>query len=203
MLIFATCCTVVTIGCQSPPRGDSFGRIPVHTDTEAERGGQGGMMISDLLSASDTVAMALASDIVRLAQEDFDRYRVSVMWGDIENKTGVMPTSDIEMVRRRIKDKLTNSRLFRDNIKFVAGLSQMNRLNDREYGRGSEDLLDEGREGGVRIQRASPEYTFYLNGQAYRIGRGGTNLYYLSFTLVRASDGEEVFSRQYEMKYSR
>ncbi len=193
---------VLAMGCRSRPYGDSGGRVGIHTMTPGERNSNQ-MRIGDLASTSDTVAMSLGRDINRLVDEEFGGYRVMVVCGDIVNKSGTMPTSDFEYVRRRIRTKLGRSGLFRDNINFVESRARMERLNRREFGAGEEDLLQEGRSSGVAIKRISPDYTFYLNGDVYGIRRGGTNAYYITFALHRASDGGEVFSQDYEVKYVR
>lgn len=189
----------LTIGC-SAPKGDNSGRIEVHQTTAAERG-SGQMLISDLASACDKIAAALARDIARIVDQEFGGYRVTVMVGDIRNKTGTMSTSEFEFVRERIKNKLVNSRMVTDNVKFVAGRQRMQALNEREYDEESEDLLQEGEDDGFTVERPNREYAMFLNGDAFGIHRGSTKMFYVQFALHRASDGAEVFNNAYEQKY--
>lgn len=144
--------------------------------------------------------MALASDINRLAEQDWGNLRVTVMFGDVKNATRAMPTTDFEYVRERIKNKLMRSKMFRDNVKFVENRARMEELNQREYGT-TEDPLQSGSPASPGVERTEPKHSYYLNGDAYGVHRGGTHLYYLTFKLNRSSDGEEVFSEDYEVKY--
>lgn len=186
-------------GC-SGPKGDPGGRVEVHETTEAERE-SGQMAGGDLASASDRVAQEFAADINRLAEEDWGNYRVTLILGDIKNKSGGMPTSDFEYVQTRVKNRLMKSRLFRDNVKVVERRKRMESLNKEELG-GDGDLLQEG-DDPAAVSARNPEHTYYLLGDAYGIHRGSTHLYYLTFKLNRAKDGEEVFSQDYEVKYGK
>ena len=202
-LRFIVGCMVVaawTTGC-SAPKGRDSGRVEVHETTPAEQG-RGQMLTSDLAETADGVARALAVDIQRLADEDFGGYRVTVMLGDIVNKTGTMSTTEFEYVRSRIKSKLMQSGLVRDNVKFVERRQRIKDLNRREYGNDDDDdLLQEGSDDRVKVRRDNPEYSFYLNGEAYGIHRGSTKLFFVTFELQRAIDGEIVFNESYERKY--
>lgn len=192
----------LAVGCGAP-KGKSSGRVPVHETTRAERKSSG-MVISDLASASDQVAQSLIRDINRMVEEDFadPNVRAWVVFGNITNKSGTMPTSDFEMVRARIKDKLGQSRMWRNNIKYVRSRQQVEALNRREYGSGEEDLMQEGRP--TRgVERPDPVHMYYLDGEAYGVFRGTTEFYYVTFSMFRASDGEEIFSQEYEVKYDK
>lgn len=191
---------LLAAGCA--PTGSSSGRIDSRTTTKAERE-SGKMYTADLDSAADEVAQALVLDLNRLAEEDFGDYRATVIFGDILNKTGTMSTNEFELVRSRIRSKLMGSRDVRNNLRFVEKSRRVQDLNEREYGGGEEDLLGEGRRAGNAPERTPKDYTFYLNGDANAIHRGSTKKYYLEFQLSRASDGELVFLKSYEMKYGK
>ncbi len=187
-------------GCSAPP-GRGHGRVPVSETTPAEAHSPQ-MLTADLAAASDRVARALAADINRLVAEDWGGYRVTIVFGDIANRSGTMPTSDFEYVRERIKNKLMHSQLVRDNVKFTAGRPRITQLNRREYGVAADPLQQGGGEI-VPYESGNPAYTFYLNGNVYGVHRQNTHLYYVTFKLHRAVDGEEVFSQDYEVKYRR
>ena len=72
----------------------------------------------------------------------------------------------------------------------------MESLHRREYG----DQDGKDKQGVARPDR---ENLYYLNGEAYGVKRGTTEAYYITFGLVRDVDGEEIFSQQYEVKYSK
>ncbi len=192
------CLLLIAGGCA--PTGDSGGRVPVSEMTKGERRSDQ-MRTADLAEASDEVVMNLAADLSRLADEDFRGYRITVMLGDIVNKSGTMSTTDFEYVRNRIKSKLMQSDMVRDNIKFVEKRARIENLNRQEYGDQKEDILQEGKGGGVGVERTDPHYAFYLNGETYGVHRGETHLFSVTFELQRASDGEIVFNKHYEVKY--
>ncbi len=186
-------CTLAS--CQSPPRGDTGGRVPIGTTTSGEAG-SGLMRTDDLIEASDEISRALASDISRVTERDFAGQRVTVTFGDIANKTSKMPTTDFEFLRDRIKTRVLGSDLAREDLRFVENRARREQLRDREQTSGGY------MSGGPRQQPAIDEGTFvFLNGDMYSVDRPGTRLYYLKFELMRASDGETVFSKDYEVKY--
>lgn len=182
-------------GCKSPPQGQTGGRVPVGTTTSGEAG-SGLMRTSDMVEASDRIAESLATDIKRVVERDFGGQRVTVTFGDIVNKTSKMPTSDFEFLRDRIKTRVLNSDLAREDLRFVESRARREQLREREQTSGG--YMD----GGPRRQPSIDEQAFiFLNGDMYSVDRPGTRLYYLKFELMRASDGETVFSRDYEVKY--
>ena len=201
LALFVASLTFAFAGCRTPT-GDSGGRVPVHVVTPPERNARG-MTVPDIASASDRIAQELMRDLNRIVGEELHdpALRAWVVFGSIDNKSRTMPRSDFEYLRERIKDKLQKSRDWRDNIKFVASRAKVEELNRREFPE-QEDLLqtDSGQDG---VERPGREHFYYLNGSAYGILRGSTEAYYVSFNLTRASDGEEIFSSDYEVKYAK
>lgn len=195
VLLFAP---ILTTGCKSPSEGNSGGRVAVSETTRAEkRSAQ--PRTADLIEASDQVAMQLAADLDGLAREDFGGYRVTLILGDILNKSGTAPVEDFEVIQQRVKDKLLESRVFRENVKVVENRGRLERLNAEEIGDApDDDLLQQAPEASATDR--NPAYTFYLLGDAYGVHRDSTHLYYITFKLVRA-DREVVFSKRYEVKY--
>lgn len=189
------------VGCGAP-KGDPGGRVEVHRTTRAERHAPG-MTVPDLASASDQVAQDLARDLDRAVAEELrdPEKRAWVVFGAIDNNSRTMPHSDFEYLRERVKDKLQESSHWRDNIKFVASRATVEELNRREFPE-REDLLQT-EPGGDEVGRPERKHFYYLNGSAYGILRGSTEHYYVSFKLTRASDGAEIFSSSYEVKYAK
>ena len=182
-------------GCQGPPKGQTGGRVPVGTTTQGEAG-SGLMRTDDLIEASDSISRALVADIGRVTQRDFAGQRVTVTFGDIANKTSKMSTTDFEFLRDRIKTRVLGSDLAREDLRFVESRARREQLREREQTSGGY------MNGGPRTQPSIDEGTFvFLNGDMYSVDRPGTRLYYLKFELMRASDGQTVFSRDYEVKY--
>ncbi len=183
------------------PEGESHGRVAPGTVTKAEERATG-PHVRDMQEASDDVAQALIADLNRVLSEEVTdpSVRMWVVFGDIQNKSRV-PTSDFEMIRERIKDKLQKSRDWRNNVKYVVSRKRVEELNRQELGTDRDDLLDEGE--GQGVKRPSAEHMYYLNGNTFGVYRGSTEFYYLSFNLTRASDAAEIFSQEYEAGYDK
>ena len=94
-------------GCQ-PPQGDSGGRVDVTRTTPAERN-DARVNTASLFVFSDEVAEQLTADLSSVPELN-GKFRVAVVFGDIVNKTGIVPTSDFEAFRTRIRGKLMQSR---------------------------------------------------------------------------------------------
>lgn len=196
----ALCSVALMSACETAPRGDTGGRVPVGSTTSGEAS-TGLMRTADLATASDDVALALAQDIDRISSEDFQNRRITVVFGDIMNKTSKMPTTDFEYVRDRIKSKLMDSRVVRNNVKFVENRSRRESLRQRELGQSGDQKI--GHTSELPQPTINEEFFVFLNGNMYSVDRPDTRLYYLKFELMRSSDGETVFSNDYEVKYER
>jgi len=185
-----------TAGCRShPPAGTSAGRVPIGTSTPGEAS-SGLMRSDDLIEASEQVATALSEDVSEMALRDFGGKLITVTFGDLVNKTSRMPTTDFEFLRDRIKSRLMDSRFVRANIRFVENRARREALRNRELGQYA------GRAAGAGAGSTPDIETFaFLNGNMYSVDRPGTRLYYLKFELMRADDGQTVFSKDYEVKY--
>ncbi len=183
--------------CQTPPQGTHSGRLSSTTTTPGEANSRN-ITSTSLVEASDKISQALAADIQRISSEVGGQFRVTVVFGDLDNKTqGVTNTADFEFLRDRIKSKLAQSGMFRENVAFVLNRAKLADLNRREMGAAAPELTPAGQ---TATSQLNPNYTLYLNGYMYGVFREGTNLYYLKFELDRASNGETVFSNDYEVK---
>ncbi|MBL8747045.1 MAG: hypothetical protein JNK58_11910 [Phycisphaerae bacterium] len=186
--------------CQEAPRGDSGGRVSVGSTTPGEAN-SGLMRTADLVTASDDVALALAQDVDQMVTQDFTGQRVTIVFGDLMNKTSKMSTTDFEFVRDRIKSKLMDSRIVRDNARFVENRSRRESLRQRELGQTGDQKI--GHTSDLSQPAVNEEFFLFLNGNMYSVDRPDTRLYYLKFELMRSSTGETVFSKDYEVKYGR
>ncbi len=185
-------------GCETAPRGDSGGRVSVGSTTPGEAS-SGLVRSADLVTASEEVAEALAQDVDRLTNEDFQGKRITVVFGDIVNKTSKMPTTDFEFLRDRIKSRLMDSRLVRNNAKFVENRSRRESLRQRELGQTGDQKV--GHTSDLPQPSVNEDFFVFLNGNMYSVDRPGTRLYYMKFELMKSADGETVFSKDYEVKY--
>ncbi len=189
---------LVAQGCQTqPPYGNRAGRVEVSDATPPEAA-DSRPMVSDFISFSDQLAQRLMQDLEytdQLAPAYSDR--TTILYGDIKNETGMVSTNDFEVVRERMKNRLKQSRTFNQKFRFLTSRQRLEELQRTELG---DDLFKTDSAGRVQNPRIHPEDTLLLNGTMYRIGRGGTSYYLMTFELVRFSDGEIVWVNDYEIK---
>ncbi len=196
------CGVVVLAGC-SPPKGENNGRVEITDTTPAERGSSQ-VQLTAQTEFSDQVAQQLAADLSNVPELN-KGYRSTVVFGDIVNKTGVVPTTEFEAFRMRIRSKLMQSQMVLKNIRFVENRARLDSLRQRELG-GSGDVLQEG-SAGSGTTPLNPQYTYFLNGEMYRASRGTrdeVNMYLMSYNLTNAQTGELVWTNSpYEVKQVR
>lgn len=185
--------------CASPPQGSSGGRIDPYTTTPAEAGSRL-PSTTELGEFSDQVTQQLIGDLAQVPE--FNEFRGTIIFGDFENKTGIVPTTDFEAIRTKIRTQLMSTSVAKDRFRFVENRRRYEDLRKRELG--SSDVVTEDRSQtapGTRV--TNDAHTYMLNGDMYRVARGGetVNAYYMSFNLMRLSDAELVWeSRQYTSK---
>jgi hypothetical protein len=196
----AASCMLLLPAC-SPPKGEPTGRAPSTDTTPAERR-SAQVSITGLTEQSDLVAEQLMADLNTIPELN-GSYRSTVVFGDIMNKTGIVPTSDFEAFRTKIRGRLLQSQALRAKVRFVESRAKVEELRRRE-GAGGTDLLQQGTSGGV--QPLNDQYTYFLNGEMYRVERGNSsvNLYSMSYNLTSMSTGEIIWtSPSYEIKQVR
>ncbi len=185
-------CAGVLNGCVSD-RGNSGGRIDISATTEAELD-SAKVLPTSLVEFSDQASRRIVQDLVVLPRIRDDAGRVTVILGDINNKTGIVSSTEFELVTARLRNNLINSGVARGTLRFVERRARMQDLAARE-GVASEQVLAD-----------PPDYdpgtTYALNGDFYRIGRGETNQYYMEVQLVHFASNEIVFSDRYDAKHS-
>jgi hypothetical protein len=155
-----------------------------------------------LFEFSDKVAQQLSADLKAVPALNQD-YRQTIVFGNLTNKTGVVPTTDFEAFRTRIRGSLMQSQNVLRNVRFVDNKKNVDANIRRETGT-STDLLGEGR----RQERAEldPATTYFLDGEMYRVDRGqsSVNLYMLSYQLINMQSGEVIWQNApYEVKQVR
>mgnify|MGYP000998735308 CR=1 FL=1 len=197
-LVLATGLAAALSGCAAPPQGEPTGRADVYDTTPAERADRQ-ILPSALAENSDQVAEQLAADLSSIPE--LSQYRCTVVFGDLANKTGIVPTTDFEAFRQRTRQKLMQSRLVNNNIRFIENRARFESLQTKE------NIGSGGTDSDAARNVRNPEYTFFLNGSMYRVSRGANesvNLYEIAWELMRASDGSLVWSSApYEIKQIR
>lgn len=192
-------------GCEAiPPAGSRGGRVEV-TDTTAAEQNSRQVLPTALIEFSDQVTQQLVEDMRQIPELN-GPYRATIVFGDINNKTGIVNTADFEGFRNRVRQKLMQSRTVLTNVRFVENRARMEALRAREGG-GGQDLLQQGTGSAAAGDPLNPQYTFFLNGDMYRITRGAqedVNLYQLSFNLTNMQSGELIWTNSpYEIKQVR
>jgi len=191
--VFAAAAAMNLVGCQPPPRGKDPGRVEVTNTTPADRADPQ-VQLTAQHEFSDQVAQQLVADLQKVPQLN-GQYRATVVFGDIVNKTTIVPTSDFEAFRTRIRAKLMQSQYVLKNIRFVENKARVDDLIHKEGG-------DGGRAG------LNPQYTFFLNGEMYRSERNENrqqvNEYNMTYNLVSMDSGEIIWSSSpYDVKQVR
>lgn len=177
-------------GCASnnPPRGTPSGRVGVGHSTPAEAG-DGRVLPADYMDFAGQLASALVADLPTVPAFN-QGVRSTIVYGDIMNKTGNISSAEFELVREKMKNHLMQSQSFRQNFRFLISKAQLEELRAMETG-------PVGAAVGDRIDQAS---TYFLNGTMYRVARGDTSLYLMTFQLVSFTTGEIVWTKDYESK---
>lgn len=183
----------VLAGCNAPPRGENTRRVDASETTKAEaRSPQ--VQPAALVEFSDQVSQQLVADMIALPEFNSGQ-RVNVVFGDIVNKTMIVPTMDFEAFRSRIRQKLVNSNVARSRVRWIESRAKMEELRQLELGG------TEGASGSTTP--LNPGMTYFLNGEMYRVDRGdqAVNLYMMSFNLSNAQSREMIWTNTpYEIK---
>ncbi len=187
---------VLTLGaCASPPRGQQNNRVEVSDTTAAERSDPR-VSTAEMGEFEDQVVAQLTEDLRQVPE--LNEYRSTIVFGNLINKTGIVSTTDFEKSRAKIRAKLLQSRYVLQNVRFIESKDKWAAARNREL---DEDVLQE--RGGAPKRNLNEQYTFFLDGEMYRVERGGgaSNLYAMTFQLTRAGDSEIVWSSApYESK---
>jgi hypothetical protein len=185
-------------GCGSPPKGDAGGRIGGDVTTEADRRSSGAN-IPSMLEFSDRVVEQLAQDVSEMPEIRDAPTKVVLVLGDLQNKTAT-PTTDFELLGRRIRANINTSRFFRDRFMIVEDRARAERLRDRvvapERPRASLDDKPKAQGG---VAGYDEEITYTLNGDFIEANRGNRRQYFFNFSLMQLSTGRVVFEKPYDL----
>lgn len=178
-------------GCA--PTGNPGSRVAVSETTPGENP-SAGIPLTSLTEFADQAAAQLVSDLNKIPEiSQYDK-RSTVIMGDINNQTQVVPTNDFTMFRSRLRQFLSNSTRASNQLRFQESRASFDALRQREAPRGvnvtkGEATVDE-------------DHVFLLNGDFYRAARNDTSMYQMSFRLIRFSDGVSVWeSAPYDAKF--
>ncbi|MEZ6318259.1 MAG: hypothetical protein R3B49_05810 [Phycisphaerales bacterium] len=174
-----------------PPRGDSGGRIDPYRSTSVDAG-SGAANTVDLLQFSDKVGQAIAMRIASVDEIAGSPEKVVIEMGDIENKT-YTPTSDFEIMRRRVFTGLVNS----SAVSRLADIVEAPEVMDAQRGRFANDP--------GQTDRYGTRQTYLLQGYFGELTRGGgaQSNYYYEMTLTNLQSRRIIFAEQFDSKQIR
>ena len=179
-------------GCAStppPPRGASGGRVPIEATTPAEHYDPR-ILPADYMAFADEAAQGLIIDLPEIPEFTQAPARPTIIFGDIRNETGIISSSEFELVREKIKNNLLRSRTFNNNFRFLIGRSQLDEMRRREVNTPTNP------------NRFDEQNTYFLSGTMYRVERGGgdVNMYLVTFQLENFDNGQVIWLRDYQSK---
>ncbi|MBL8746423.1 MAG: hypothetical protein JNK58_08720 [Phycisphaerae bacterium] len=129
--------------------------------------------------------------------------KVVIELGWIKNVTNT-PSSDFEMLRRRVTGRLINSEAVRHVAKIMESPEAMDQQAGRFAQAAAPDRLDESTSSeGTATNRYSASDTYLLNGEFREALRGGASTYYLEMTLTNLQTREIVFAQPFDFKQVR
>lgn len=173
------------------PRGNTGGRVDPYRSTDIDAR-SGGANTVDLLQFSDSVGRALAARIANVDEIANSPERVVIEMGDIENKT-YTPTSDFEIVRRRVFASLVNN----GPVSRLADIVEAPEVMDAQRDRFATDH--------ATTDRYGTRTTYLLQGYFGELSRGGgaQSNYYSEMTLTNLQTRRIVFVEQLDTKQVR
>ena len=199
MLTAALAVPFVLVGCSQK----YVGRVPVEETTPGEaRNPQ--QLPTTLTEFSQIVPEDLLNQLPEIPEVSDIDGPVVILMGDVQNKTGMTPTTDYEYVVSGIRSRLINARIARNKLVFVERRARVENQAARERVASAPTERVDGTvvwDGGEYfVPDYSAANTFVLNMDAYRVGRGDTHLYAMEVQLVSFATNRIVFSNRYEMK---
>lgn len=191
---FCLAATLLLPLCVTACQSQQSGRIGINDTTSAETA-SAQVLPAALLEFSDQAPRKLVEDLSQIKAIQDTNGPVTVILGDINNKTEVTSSNDFEVAMQRMRNNLINSSVANSKLQFVEPRARMEALSQREQV-GSPN----GTKGPLPYD---PGKTYTLLGDFYRIHRGNTNLYYMQFQLVSFATNQIVFSNRYDVKQVR
>lgn len=137
---------------------------------------------------AEQLAQDFAQDLTQIKSEQGIEQRVTIAFGDIQNRTGIVSSSEFEIIRNSMRARLIQSPFIRREARFVESRARMNALIRTETGQ-----MDE-------VDRIELANSWVLNMDVLRAGRDRMNLYAVYARLVDFRTGEIVFEREYQSK---
>ncbi|QDU70241.1 hypothetical protein [Mucisphaera calidilacus] len=182
---------ILPLGC-----ADNSGRYGLGETTEGEQKSKQ-IQFTELQEFAEQAATNLLADLAEIPELGKQTHSAPeiegetpkpvIYIGDLVNETDIVSTRDFEILARKITGTLINSRVGREQIRFIEKRARVDAIAATE-----------------NVNRDAPDLdakmTYSLTGNFYRTGRGDTQYYYLDFSLIRLHDAQIVFRDDYESK---
>jgi PBP1b-binding outer membrane lipoprotein LpoB len=176
-------------GCTRRPEGIK-GRVDPRQTTRAEmRSNQ--VLPAALLEFADQMPQTLAQRIATAPQVRDTPGLITIVMGDIANKTDIVSTSEFELMVERMRSNLLASATLRERLRFVESRARLEALARRELGVTPAELPK---------PVYDPATSYAMVADVFRIGRGDTNLYAMHVQLTSFATGAIVFDDRFEVK---
>ena len=177
------------------PRGTTGGRIDPYRTTEGDRA-SGRASMPDLLEFSERTAETLAYELTNIPEIASATAHKALYLGDVRNHTNT-PPGDFEIIQRRIRDKLVNSKHIQESFTVNADPNRMDRIKSRLVDTG-EDLRQEG-DDETRTARYDPNDIYLLSGEFRESRRGNTRRFYFVFRVEHLGSGSIKLTKQFDL----
>jgi hypothetical protein len=201
MMVLALGLVAGTVGCQ----GTNSRRVPTGETTRPELDDVRQLPVS-LIEFRESASADILQALPTARGISDTPERVTILMGEINNKTQSMSTNDYEYVASGIRSNLIRSRAAGDKLKFVEERRRVENIAAKErVATAPAPQPAQGEE--IRWGGGSyyvPDYdaatTYGLFMDVYEIRRGKTGLYYVEVQLVSFATNEIVYSFQTETK---
>lgn len=179
----------------TPPRESYRGRLDdPYMSTRADQASDRAS-IPALLEFTDKTAQQLAQDVTSLPHvvERYDaasrtQRRLVLEMGGIDNKTRT-PSTDFELIQRRLRSELMKSQLIRSKFMFVESVARQEQELQRIQQGGGANQTD----------RYANQDIYILQGDFLEAIRGNRRQYFFNFKFVHAQTREIVFDSSYDL----
>lgn len=201
MTVLAMSLLAGLVGCQ----GTNSRRVPTGETTRPELDDKRQLPVS-LIEFRETASADILQALPTARGISDTPERVTILLGDINNKTTSMSTNDYEYVVSGIRSNLIRSRAAGDKMKFVEERRRVENIASKE--RVATDPAPppaQGEEikwggGSYYVPDYDAKLTYGMFMDVYEIRRGKTGLYYIEVQLVSFATNEIVYSYQTETK---
>jgi|GEM_PF-1452679 len=200
MTLLTTALLAGMVGC-----GTNSRRVPVGETTRPELDDPRQLPVS-LAEFQEAAASDILQALPDVRGISDTPERVTILLGDINNKTSIVSTNDYEYVASGIRNRLIRAKATRDKMKFVEKRRRVENIAAKErvatapapQDAASEEIVWGGGSYYVPDYDAGSTYGMFMD--VYQINRGKTNLYYVEVQLVAFASNEIVYSYKSETK---